>query len=255
MASRLLQQSLAGVQSQTRGAPDEGSGAHASLPASQPRADDGTWQHDKFGDAAPRPRPHKQAAAGGTLATKVAIDDLHYDVAQDELAGLLSGIGPLAKGPFIKFDASGRSTGHATVWYQSEDDAVAASREFDGSRAKGQTLRVAVLETAPLFVRTARQAERRREDAPGRGALRGAPGRSRGARARATTTLVERLQSDAGRPRDSAPRPKRRGAARVGGRAEAARRPASAAELDAELDAFMVGPSERTDADEAMDVQ
>ena len=50
----------------------------------------------------------------------------------------------------FKYDASGRSTGRASVWYENEADAHTAHNEFDGAQAKGETIIVTVGDTRPL---------------------------------------------------------------------------------------------------------
>lgn len=116
----------------------------------------------------------------------------------------------------MQFDASGRSTGNASVWYASEADAQTAVVEFDGAKAKGEPIQVKVLGTSRI-------------------ARGGRAARGRGQR---TPSLMDRMQG-APASRGHARPEKRRGAQR-----KERRGPASAASLDAELDAFMNAPSE-----------
>lgn len=118
------------------------------------------WKHDKFENGHGHPHHERHETSGeNRVATKVGIVGLHYDVSEEELKvcrmlmqELFEQIGSLAKGPFIKFDASGRSTGSATVWFDSESDAHRAVDEFDGAKAKGETIQVKALETGPLVL-------------------------------------------------------------------------------------------------------
>ncbi|PKI84503.1 hypothetical protein MVES_001656 [Malassezia vespertilionis] len=139
MASRLWTQSLAGVRKE-RG--ERGEIRAAPYTKQRPRRHDdasmqGAWKHDKLDTT----RGHRPSE---TIATKVTVQGLHYEVTEAELEDLFAPIGHIAKGPSIKFDASGRSTGNAVVWYESAQDAEAAVKEFDGAKAKGETICVQV---------------------------------------------------------------------------------------------------------------
>lgn len=107
------------------------------------------------------------------------------------------------------------------VWYQSEEDAQAAVDEFDGAKAKGETIQVKVLGTTRLN-----------------------PGPSKKGTAGRTPSLADRLAGTAPQPKHKVPTSKPRGARRE---RNARRAPASAADLDAELDAFMNAPAAQPD--------
>ena len=105
------------------------------------------------------------------------------------------------------------------VWYRSEADAQAAVDEFDGAKAKGETIQVKVLGTTRL------------NSGPSK---KGTAGRA--------PSLADRLAGHA--PDHRVPPPKPKGARRE---RNARRAPASAADLDAELDAFMNAPAAQSD--------
>ncbi|WFD38431.1 uncharacterized protein MJAP1_001384 [Malassezia japonica] len=219
MASRLLDQSLADVRRQR-----QSSGARTA-PKERAASDQDTWKHDKFEGRRARPSRNAPHGEQDVIATRVAIEGLHYEVSEAELKDLFSQIGPIAQGPTITFDASGRSTGNASVWYASEADAQTAVVEFDGAKAKGEPIQVKVLGTSRI-------------------ARGGRAARGRGAR---TPSLMDRMQG-APASRGHARPEKRRGAQR-----KERRSPASAASLDAELDAFMNAPPETDNGEAAME--
>ncbi|GAM36113.1 alpha-actinin [Talaromyces pinophilus] len=75
---------------------------------------------------------------------RLRIDNLHWDLTEEDLEGLFSSIGPVQR-VRINFDRAGRSEGTATVTYQYLEDAKQAIREFDGANAKGQPIRLTLL--------------------------------------------------------------------------------------------------------------
>lgn len=126
-----------------------------------------------------------------------------------------------------QYDASGRSTGKAFVWFVNEADAHAAVSEYDGAMAKGKPIHLRVLETRYL-----------RSSKPSRS------GNSLAERLGATPSL----NSNAIKEARIAGIAERRGGHRTkrsGRRRGNARPTLSAADLDAELDAFMKTPAVR----------
>ncbi|RAO71724.1 uncharacterized protein BHQ10_007736 [Talaromyces amestolkiae] len=75
---------------------------------------------------------------------RLRIDNLHWDLTEEDLEGLFGNIGPVQR-VRINFDRAGRSEGTATVTYQYLEDARQAIREFDGANAKGQPIRLTLL--------------------------------------------------------------------------------------------------------------
>ncbi|EFP87885.2 hypothetical protein PGT21_014241 [Puccinia graminis f. sp. tritici] len=126
-----------------------------------------SWKHDLFenGDTKASSNPPRQLrtvdAPGDEevdqgRSTSLLITNLHYDVSEAELEALFSQIGKLDRGPFIKFDQSGRATeGLAFVSYANESHAEAAIEAFNGASAKGQPIGVQYEYGIPLWVRTA----------------------------------------------------------------------------------------------------
>ncbi|GAA5838952.1 hypothetical protein JCM3766R1_004540 [Sporobolomyces carnicolor] len=234
-----------------------GQGGARGSPYARPSGD--SWKHDKYeetksassdgstpqgGSLASRlSNSTAPAAAGkGAKTTKLIIKDLHYEVSERELELLFVQIGPIATGPKIKFDKSGRSTGIAWISYTSEDHAKQAKEAFDGALAKGQNIRVEYdfradrVQPAPgsLLARldsnpTARRGGRNGPE-PSVRAGRPHVGPQRG------------VGADSRPPRSapSGPRGARGGAAGRGGKVR--REPTTNEDLDKELEAFMKSP-------------
>ncbi|KNZ64665.1 hypothetical protein VP01_1005g3 [Puccinia sorghi] len=134
------------------------------------RQSNDTWKHDLFENGPEKsssnpPRLPKtiqdqdngddsQADLG--RSTSLLITNLHYDVSEAELEALFSQIGKIDRGPFIKFDHSGRATeGLAFVSYANESHAEAAVEAFNGASAKGQPIGVQYEFSIPGWVRSA----------------------------------------------------------------------------------------------------
>ncbi|KAI1995370.1 alpha-actinin [Ophidiomyces ophidiicola] len=116
------------------------------------------WVHDKFDDdrdtrpssfRGSRTRrdgrlspPSDQSASGA----KLRINNLHYDITEGDLEDLFTRIGPIISLSLL-YDRAGRSEGVAYVIYKRTVDAQTAIREFDGANAKGQPIRVTLVQT------------------------------------------------------------------------------------------------------------
>ncbi|ORY66320.1 uncharacterized protein BCR38DRAFT_366782, partial [Pseudomassariella vexata] len=117
------------------------------------RGMDSEWVHDRFEDnsghgRSRQPRRRSPPASYETRGTKVKVDNLHYELTQEDLEGLFSKIGPVVKLELV-YDRAGRSDGTAFVTYDRYEDAKEAVREFDGANAKGQPIRLALMPSAP----------------------------------------------------------------------------------------------------------
>ncbi|KAG0650597.1 putative RNA-binding [Hyphodiscus hymeniophilus] len=111
---------------------------------------DSEWVHDKFDNDTER-RP---ARGGGRryspepFYAKLRVENLHYDLTEDDLDGLFNRVGPVQK-LALTYDRAGRSEGIAYVTYESAQDAKQAIREFDGANAKGQPIRLIPIPSGP----------------------------------------------------------------------------------------------------------
>jgi len=162
----LLNHSLDQVR-KSRNIPQPGDRNHGKLR----QVPNDTWKHDLFENGLEKsssnpPRLPKttedqdnnsddsQADLG--RSTSLLITNLHYDVSEAELEALFSQIGKIDRGPFIKFDHSGRATeGLAFVSYANESHAEAAVEAFNGASAKGQPIGVQYEYSIPGWVRSA----------------------------------------------------------------------------------------------------
>ncbi|KAI1943483.1 alpha-actinin [Ophidiomyces ophidiicola] len=86
--------------------------------------------------------PTSKSASGA----KLRINNLHYDITEGDLEDLFTRIGPIISLSLL-YDRAGRSEGVAYVIYKRTVDAQTAIREFDGANAKGQPIRVTLVQT------------------------------------------------------------------------------------------------------------
>ncbi|RYP16452.1 hypothetical protein DL765_005129 [Monosporascus sp. GIB2] len=135
------------------------------------RSMDTAWVHDRFEDSHSygRPRnarrrdsPERHECVGLTITpylhrsdslyrergTKIKVENLHYELTEDDLDGLFNKIGPVVKLELL-YDRAGRSDGTAFVTYDHREDALEAIREFNGANAKGQPIRLSLVTAAP----------------------------------------------------------------------------------------------------------
>ncbi|RMD40448.1 hypothetical protein DV735_g4706, partial [Chaetothyriales sp. CBS 134920] len=78
-------------------------------------------------------------------AARLRVDNLHYDLTEDDIYELFTRIAPVADVK-MRYDRAGRSEGTAFVTYEHVADARQAIREFDGANAKGQPIRLQLLQ-------------------------------------------------------------------------------------------------------------
>ncbi|KAJ3981644.1 hypothetical protein F5890DRAFT_1476800 [Lentinula detonsa] len=207
-----------------------------------PRGDlNAQWLHDKapgMKNISDDSRPRGPSDILEQSNTKLLVSNLHYEVTPKDLTAIFGQTGTLVREPIIRYDRSGRSTGIATVIYETTAEAAKGKKTFDGVLAKGQPMTIAFDTSGPRQSRRAVSAPHsslinRIQKAP----------------------LADRLSSDDIHLKDSAgpgptrTRPSRRGgrgATRGGGadqrsdpKPKALKQPKTAEELDKELDAFM----------------
>lgn len=126
---------------------------------------DNDWVHDRYDDE-PSPREgHGSRPRGGRRddyddrrsperdrppppPAKIRVDNLHYDLTEDDLFDLFTRIAPV-KDVRLTYDRAGRSDGIAFVTYDYIQDARTAVKEFDGANAKGQPIRLTILPLPP----------------------------------------------------------------------------------------------------------
>ncbi|RKF55288.1 mRNA export protein mlo3 [Erysiphe neolycopersici] len=74
-------------------------------------------------------------------SAKLRVENLHYDLTEDDLDDLFNRIGPV-KELSLTYDRAGRSEGIAYVTYEQSHHARRAIQEYDGANAKGQPIRL-----------------------------------------------------------------------------------------------------------------
>ncbi|KAL9617032.1 MAG: hypothetical protein Q9160_008149 [Pyrenula sp. 1 TL-2023] len=118
---------------------------------------DREWLHDRYADdpdSRPRgPRRNRddhdsRYPPEPDTNVKVRVDNLHYELAEDDIRDLFERIGHVASVSF-RYDRAGRSEGTAFVTVPSMSLARAAVREYDGANAKGQPIKLTIMPSGP----------------------------------------------------------------------------------------------------------
>ncbi|GAC97280.1 hypothetical protein PHSY_004865 [Pseudozyma hubeiensis SY62] len=221
---------------------------------------DGAWKHDRYQqDAGSRRGPRNGSSRAPMFfpqdksevnevnpTGKLTIENLHYEVTERDLKDLFGSIGPVTKA-YIRYDRSDRSTGKAVVIYENPNHALQAKNEFDGAKAKGQVISItqemraerskgvqdpqrSLLSRFGLSSRMNDDGEAEAAGAGSRFADRLGPVRNGGRNGGRRETNATTAGQQAGRTRNAPPRREKR-------------KPVTAADLDAELEAFMNSPS------------
>ncbi|RPB05256.1 RNA-binding domain-containing protein [Choiromyces venosus 120613-1] len=114
------------------------------------------WVHDKYdGDLGLATNEPLRRAGGSNMrhnsdteipagAGKLKVENIHYELGEEELLGLFERQGIVLKLE-LKYDRAGRSEGIAFVTYEREADAKRAIAEFDGANANGQPIRLTLV--------------------------------------------------------------------------------------------------------------
>ncbi|KAL8792468.1 MAG: hypothetical protein Q9195_004924 [Heterodermia aff. obscurata] len=132
---------------------------NVTAPFTNPNLAASDWIHDKYEDEPQSRRPirgprnvridrYSPDLEPAPAGARIRVDNLHYDLTEDDLDGLFSEIGPL-QSLSLRFDRAGRSSGTAYVSYTHLADARIAIREFDGANANGQPIRLTLLPSGP----------------------------------------------------------------------------------------------------------
>ncbi|UZP44037.1 hypothetical protein NXS19_011849 [Fusarium pseudograminearum] len=115
---------------------------------------DSEWVHDRFEEnnnrRAPAPRRRRESPEQDSKGTKIRVDNIHYDLTDDDLSELFQRIGPISRLQ-LRYDRAGRSEGTAYVTYERNEDAKAAVLEFDRANANGQPIYLTLLPSRNPF--------------------------------------------------------------------------------------------------------
>jgi len=210
-----------------------------SRPVPRAAAPEGQWLHDKAPTAPAKTRnvlARTPAAPSGPAAASnnaLLVSNLHYEITPKDLISIFGQIGTLIREPLLRYDRSGRSIGEGIVSFETPVEATRAKKQFQGILAKGQPMSISYYVAPRAPRRTvsdpstmARSLLNRVEKPP----------------------LAERLTKEEADATPSGPRslagPVRtkpaRGAVKPARLPPKRQQPKTAAELDKELDAFMV---------------
>ncbi|KAK4623969.1 hypothetical protein CLAFUW4_06135 [Fulvia fulva] len=85
---------------------------------------------------------------GEHRGTKIRVDNLHYELTEEDLRDLFERIGPTTSVRLL-YDRADRSLGTAYVIYEDPRDARAAVDDFDGQMANGQPIRLQLMPSGP----------------------------------------------------------------------------------------------------------
>ncbi|CAG8508530.1 12849_t:CDS:2 [Cetraspora pellucida] len=111
---------------------------------------DEQWSHDLFEDARFKEgRQNVRRTLNSNSNTKLTVENLFYEVTEDDLEELFSECGPVKK-VILHYDRAGRSTGNAEVTFDDPKDAEAALRKYNGQTLDGQQMRIKYASVKPI---------------------------------------------------------------------------------------------------------
>ncbi|KAL1658861.1 hypothetical protein GGF50DRAFT_92346 [Schizophyllum commune] len=230
---------------------------NARKPYSRPNVND-NWVHDRAPGAKQSAAPASNGLGRGPAgppSARLVVSNLHYELTPLDLSKIFGQAGtlgttlspPARMKPttdplwLAKYDRSGRSTGTATITYETVDDAKKAKNLFDNKTARGQAMTIEFAAQQPRPQRAV-----------------SAPSTMKLLNRIEKPSLIDRLSSQ---DDTAVAQPKGNGRNGKGGRAEGGvgpvrnkrggnkpkeprqkKKPATAEDLDRELEAFMQEP-------------
>ncbi|KAG8074464.1 hypothetical protein GUJ93_ZPchr0006g43807 [Zizania palustris] len=119
-------------------------------PYQPPKAPDSAWQHDMYSDVAAGCGSGSGSGGGRVSAietgTKLYISNLDFGVSNEDIKELFSELGDLKRSA-IYYDRSGRSKGTAEVVYARRGDAIAAVKKYNNVQLDGKPMKIEILGT------------------------------------------------------------------------------------------------------------
>ncbi|KAI6086199.1 RNA-binding domain-containing protein [Hypoxylon rubiginosum] len=116
---------------------------------------DAEWVHDRFDEPQSRNRQRfprrdrsQEQARDNREMTKLKMENLHYELTEDDLWGLFEHVAPVRKVELL-YDRAGRSEGVAFVTFETASGAAKGFKECDNAMARGQPIYVTLLEDGP----------------------------------------------------------------------------------------------------------
>jgi len=179
----------------------------------------GDWKHDRFNDRAND--VSTTSSSGSSAPAQVHVSNLDPELSQDDVRKVFDENAGKVSKVVLFYDATGRSLGTADVFFLHKSSAIKAVKDLDGAKVDERPMYVklvggAIPTAAPKVVPN-------RQPAPSRPARSNAP------------RPAARSQQGGNKPRGGS-RGGRGG--RGGGRQREQKKPVSAADLDAEMDAY-----------------
>ncbi len=206
--------------------------ARSSLPRAFERASERIIVSVK-NDRAASPVRSSPASSGRSDGAKVTVSNLNFKVTKDDLYELFSSVGPIS-GVKLFYDRAGRSDGVADIFFRNYRDAMLACDRFHHVPLDGHPMQIKVssLTTAASLPQSvAGRLSHSRDSIMSRSAA--SSRRADDRRQHRSTATHRTAVARVAKPPRSAP-------ARAGSRGAAARPPADAGKLDADLDSYMM---------------
>ncbi|CAG8482417.1 6420_t:CDS:2 [Gigaspora rosea] len=112
---------------------------------------DEQWSHDLFEDARQKKdsRQSVRRASNSNNNAKLIVENLFYEVTEDDLEELFSECGTVKK-VILHYDRAGRSTGNAEVTFEDAKSAETALRKYNGQTLDGQQMRIRYAPVKPI---------------------------------------------------------------------------------------------------------